>query len=80
MESRGNYIDWDRWHEQPAVAALARIEKPSWLVRIVEGQPVRRIAIDPQKLKPAAEEFAKAPLKEQPHPYWAKFLREAAPP
>jgi hypothetical protein len=80
MESRGNYIDWDRWHEQPAVAALARIEKPSWLVRIVEGQPVRRIAIDPQKLKPAAEEFAKAPLKEQPHPYWVKFLREAAPP
>ena len=80
LESRGNYNEWDRWHEQPAVAALARVEKPSWLVQIADGKPLRRIAVSPEKLRPAAEEFAHAPLKQLPHESWRKLINQLAPP
>lgn len=79
LESRGNYIDGDRWHEQPAVAALRQVEEQGWLVQISAGKAGRRIPVPVAILRPAAEEFATAPLKQYPHESWRKLVNAVEP-
>lgn len=80
LESRGNYVDWDRWHEQPAVAALPHATEPGWILQITETSPVRRIAVPAAKFRLPAETFAKAPLKDKPHESWRQLVNELTAP
>lgn len=80
LESRGLYVDWDRWHEQPAIGAVRRVETESWIVQLAGDNPVRRIAVPAEKVRAAGERFAVAPLKKFPHQSWRKLIDEMAAP
>ena len=80
LESRGLYVDWERWHEQPAVAALRRVEAESWIVQLFEGRPARRIAVPPDRVRAAADHFPPERAKQQPHETWRALINAMAPP
>ena len=81
LESRGLYVDWERWHVQPAIDAMRRVETESWILQVVvEDKPPRRIAVAPEKVRAGVERFAVAPLKEQPHESWRKLINELTAP
>lgn len=80
LESRGLYVDWDRWHQQPAVSALPSVGVPSWIVQKRDGKPARRIAVDPARIPAAARRFAAFPLKDEPHGGWRQLIDDLAPP
>lgn len=81
LESRGLYIDWERWHVQPALEAMRNVETESWILEVVvEDRPPRRIAVAPEKMRAGVERFAAAPLKEFPHESWRKLINELTAP
>jgi hypothetical protein len=80
LEIRGLYVDWDRWHEQPAIAALRNTSADGWIVQLFEGKPPRRIRVPAEKIRVAAEHFAAEPLKQDPYGAWRKLINEMAPP
>lgn len=80
LEAMPLYFDWDRWHEQPAVAKLAQVEVESWVVQMSDGVPVKRFAVPPEKLRAAAQRFVAAPRKDDPHGTWRRFIDELAKP
>lgn len=74
LESRGNYVDWERWHEQPAVKQLAGVTTPSWILQYHEHIPLRRVPVPLERLRPAAEKFAAAKLTDEPHGPWREMI------
>lgn len=74
LESRGQYVDWDRWHEQPAIAKLREVTAPSWIVHHSEEKPLHRIPVRVERIRPAVEKFAAGKLKEDPHGEWRKLV------
>jgi len=80
LESRGLYVDWERWHLQPAVTELAAVSTPSWILQASEGVPVNRIPIALERLRPAAERFAAAPLTTLPHESWRQLVNDLTGP
>jgi hypothetical protein len=80
LESRGVYVDWERWHEQPAVSALRHIEKEGWILQMLHDQPMRRMVVPAEKVRAAAELLAKQPMKEFPHESWRKFINAMSAP
>jgi len=80
LESRGLYVDWERWHQQPAITAAAAVSAPSWIIQAAEGVPVKRIPVSIARLRPAAERFAAAPLTTLPHESWRQFINEVIGP
>jgi hypothetical protein len=80
LESRGLYVDWDRWHEQPAIAALQQVQAESWVVQAAEGKPAHRIRVPADKVRVGGEHFAREPLKQFPHESWRKLINELTAP
>lgn len=80
LESREQYVDWDRWHNQPAIAALARIQGPAWVVQASATQAPRSIAVPPARIRPSMERFAAMPLKESASESWRKLMNELTAP
>jgi hypothetical protein len=80
LESRGLYVDWGRWHEQPAVELLQRTAVDGWIVQIEMGQPLRRIPVTAARVREVAARFAKAPLTTQPHESWRAMVNALAAP
>lgn len=74
LESRGQYVDWDRWHEQPGIAKLKEVTTPSWIVHHSEEKPLHRIPVRLERIRPAAEKFAAGKLKENPHGEWRVLI------
>lgn len=74
LESRGNYVDWELWHEQPAVKQLPSVKTPSWILQYHEGIPLRRVPVPLDRLKAAAEKFAAAKLVDDPHGPWRQMV------
>ncbi|MES2693177.1 MAG: hypothetical protein V4773_06865 [Verrucomicrobiota bacterium] len=80
LESRGQYVDWERWHEQPAVKELPGVTKPSWIVQAREEIPLRHVPVPMARLRAAAEKFAASPIKEDPHGPWRRMVDELTAP
>ncbi len=80
LESRGIYVEWERWHQQPAITGLAGVDAPSWIIQASEGVPVNRIPVALARLRPAAERFAAAPLTTLPHESWRQLINDLTGP
>jgi hypothetical protein len=83
FENRGASLDWEHWHEQPAVAALAEVQAASWIIQGDRAGPVRRIAVPAEKLRAAAAHFAAGPKPPDGYVAWAmwrKLVDEASAP
>ena len=80
LESRGQYVDWERWHQQPAVTALRHVQVDSWVIQLFDGQPSLRIPVPAAKVRAAAERFAAEPSQKFPHESWRKLINEIVAP
>ncbi len=80
LESRGLYVDWDRWHDQPAVSALQQVQAESWIVQALAGRAPQRIRVPAERVRSASATFARGPAKEQPHEAWRQLINELTAP
>src|SRR2546429_9765517 len=45
LESPGLYVDWDRWHEQPAIEALPHVQAGSWIAQLLNAERFTRVTV-----------------------------------
>lgn len=80
LESRGLFVDWGRWHEQPAVDALREVKGRSWIVQRLPEKPLRIIPVPPDRFPAAVARFKASPLTQFPHEGWRRLIDDLSAP